>query len=92
MFDKVKQLGDLAKMRSEAQKLQKELEKISETLEKNGWTVSVSGDQKIRYIKKDGEDLKDLTDLINDTMKKVQKESAKKMIEVGGLSSLLGKR
>lgn len=92
MFDKIKQLGDLAKMRSEAQKLQKELEKISETLEKNGWTVSVSGDQKIRYIKKDGEDLRDLTDLINDAMKKVQKESAKKMIEIGGLSSLLGKR
>lgn len=71
--------------------LQKELEKIVETQEKRGWTVSVTGDQKIRYIKKDGEDLNDLVDLINDAMKKVQKESAKKMMEMGGgLSGLLG--
>jgi len=91
MFDKFKQLGELAKMRQKAMALQKELEKIIETLEKNGWQVSVTGDQKIRYIKKDGEDLKDLVDLINEAMKKVQKESAKKMMEMGGgLGGLLG--
>ena len=91
MFDKFKQLGELAKMRQKAMELQKELEKIIETLEKNGWQVSVTGDQKIRYIKKDGEDLKELVDLINEAMKKVQKESAKKMMEMGGgLSGLLG--
>lgn len=78
-------------MRKKAAELQKELEKIVETMEKRGWTVSVSGDQKIRYIKKDGEDMTELTDLINDAMKKVQKESAKKMMEMGGgLSGLLG--
>ncbi len=91
MFDKFKQLGELAKMRQKAMELQRELEKIIETLEKNGWQVSVTGDQKIRYIKKDGEDLKDLVDLINEAMKKVQKESAKKMMEMGGgLGGLLG--
>ena len=91
MFDKFKQLGELNKMRQKANELQKELEKIVETLEKNGWQVSVTGDQKIRYIKKDGEDFKELTDLINDAMKRVQKESAKKMMEMGGgLSGLLG--
>lgn len=91
MFDKFKQLGELNKMRQQANLLQKELEKIIETMEKNGWSVSVTGDQKIRYIKKDGEDLKDLTELINEAMKKVQKESAKKMMEMGGgLSGLLG--
>lgn len=91
MFDKFKQLGELTKMRQKAMALQKELEKIVETLEKRGWSVSVTGDQKIRYIKKDGEDLKELTDLINDAMKKVQKEAAKKMMEMGGgLSGLLG--
>lgn len=78
-------------MRQKANELQKELEKIVETLEKNGWQVSVTGDQKIRYIKKDGEDLKELVDLINNAMKNVQKESAKKMMEMGGgLSGLLG--
>ncbi|MEK7471011.1 MAG: YbaB/EbfC family nucleoid-associated protein [Patescibacteria group bacterium] len=91
MFDKFKQLGQLNEMRKKANELQKELEKIIETLEKRGWTVSVTGDQKIRYIKKDGEDMTELTDLINEAMKKVQKESAKKMMEMGGgLSGLLG--
>lgn len=91
MFDKFKQLGELNKMRQQANALQKELEKIIETIEKNGWSVSVTGDQKIRYIKKDGEDLKVLVDLINEAMKKVQKEAAKKMMEMGGgLSGLLG--
>lgn len=91
MFDKLKQLKELGQMRKKAMELQKELEKLVETLEKNGWQVSVSGDQKIRYIKKDGEDFKELVDLINEAMKKVQKESAKKMMEMGGgLSGLLG--
>jgi len=91
MFDKFKQLGELNKMRQQASALQKELEKITETMEKNGWSVSVTGDQKIRYIKKDDEDMKFLVDLINEAMKKVQKEAAKKMMEMGGgLSGLLG--
>lgn len=91
MFDKFNQLKDLAKMRQKAMELQKELEKIIKTNEKNGWQVSVTGDQKIRYIKKDGEDMKELTDLINNLMKDIQKESAKKMMEMGGgLSGLLG--
>ena len=91
MFDKFKQLGELAKMRQKAMALQKELEKIVETVEKRGWMVSVTGDQKVRYIKKDGEDFSDLVDAINEAMKNVQKESAKKMMEMGGgLSGLLG--
>jgi DNA-binding protein YbaB len=91
MFDKFKQLKELNEMRKKAAELQKELEKIIETLEKRGWTVSVTGDQKIRYIKKDGEDLQELVDLINEAMKKVQKASAKKMMEMGGgLGGLLG--
>lgn len=91
MFDKFNQLKDLAKMRQKAMELQKELEKIIKTVEKNGWQVSLTGDQKIRYIKKDGEDMKELVDLINNAMKDIQKESAKKMMEMGGgLGGLLG--
>ena len=78
-------------MRRQAMVLQKELEKITETVEKGDVTVSVSGDQKVRYIKIDGEERKDITDALNDAMKKVQKEAAKKMMEMGGgLSGLLG--
>ena len=88
MFDKVK---DIANMQRQAKQLQKELEKIIKTVEKHGYTVSVTGDQKIRYIKKGDEDLKELTDLINTAMKDVQKDAAKKMMEMGGgLSGLLG--
>lgn len=88
MFDKFK---NLAEMKRQAGALQKELEKIIKTEEKHGYTVSVTGDQKIRYIKKGEEDMKELTDLINDTMKGVQKDAAKKMMEMGGgLSGLLG--
>ena len=92
MFDKIKQLNELRKMRGQAMELQKELEKIVETMEKNGWTVSVSGDQKVRYIKKGEDDFSELVEAINEAMKNVQKESAKKMMEMGGgLSGLLGK-
>lgn len=88
MFDKVK---ELANMQRKAKELQKELEKIIKTEEKHGYTVSVTGDQKIRYIKKGDEDLKELTELINGAMKSVQKDAAKKMMDMGGgLGGLLG--
>lgn len=88
MFDKFK---NMANMKREAEELQKELQKIIKTEEKHGYIVSVTGDQKIRYIKKDGEDMKELVDLINDAMKNVQKDAAKKMMEMGGgLGGLLG--
>lgn len=92
MFDKIKQLNELRKMRSQALVLQKELEKIRESEERNGMKVVVTGDQKVAYIEINGEERKDLVELINSAMKKVQKEAAKKMMEMGGgLSGLLGK-
>jgi len=92
MFDKLKQLNELRKMRSQAMELQKELEKIKESAEKGGMRVVVTGDQKVSYIEIDGQERADLVDLINEAMKKVQKEAAKKMLEMGGgLSGILGK-
>jgi len=92
MFDKFKQINELRKMRSQAMVLQKELEKIRESEERNGMKVVVTGDQKISYIEINGEERKDLVELINSAMKKVQKEAAKKMLEMGGgLGGLLGK-
>ena len=92
MFDKLKQLNELRKMRSQAMELQKELEKIKESAEKGAMRVVVTGDQKVSYIEIDGQERSDLVDLINEAMKKVQKEAAKKMLEMGGgLSGLLGK-
>ena len=54
MFDKIKQLNELRKMRSQAMELQKELEKIRESEERNGMKVVVSGDQKVQYIQLNG--------------------------------------
>jgi len=91
-FDKVKQLGELNKMRQQAKDLQKELEQITETLSAGDVEVKVTGDQKLAYIKVDGEERQDIVDAINKAMKKVQKRAAKKMLEMGGgLSGLLGK-
>jgi DNA-binding protein YbaB len=91
-FDKVKQLGDLNKMRQQAKALQKELEQITESLSVKGIKVKVTGDQKLVYMRVDGEERQDIVDAINKAMKKVQKKAAKKMLEMGGgLSGLLGK-
>jgi DNA-binding protein YbaB len=91
-FDKVKQLGELNKMRQQAKALQNELEQITETLSAGDIEVKVTGDQKLVYIKVDGEERQDIVDAINKAMKKVQKKAAKKMLEMGGgLSGLLGK-
>ncbi|MGB6838965.1 MAG: YbaB/EbfC family nucleoid-associated protein [Microgenomates group bacterium] len=91
-FDKFKQLGELNKMRQQAKALQKELEKITESVEDGDIEVKVSGDQKVVYMKVDGEERQDIVDTINKAMKKVQKKAAKKMMEMGGgLSGLLGK-
>jgi DNA-binding protein YbaB len=90
-FDKIKQLNDLRKMRSQAQVLQKELEKVKETVEDDDVQVTVTGDQKIVSLKIDGEERKDIVDTVNKAMKEVQKKAAKKMMEMGGgLSGLLG--
>ncbi len=91
-FDKIKQLGELNKMRQQAKTLQKELEQITETLSAGDIEVKVTGDQKVVYMKVDGEERQDIVDAINKAMKKVQKKAAKKMLEMGGgLSGLLGK-
>lgn len=92
VFDKVKQLGDLNKMRQQAKALQKELEQITESLSVRGIKVKVTGDQKLVYMEIDGEERQDIVDATNKAMKKVQKKAAKKMLEMGGgLSGLLGK-
>ena len=91
MFDKIRQGQELLKLRSQAKTLQKELEKIIETVEKRDIKVRVRGDQKIDYIEIAGEERKDILEVINEAMKKVQKKSARKMLEMGGgLSGLLG--
>lgn len=88
-FDKLGQLNELRKMRSQALEMQKKLKTITHTLKKGKYTVKTTGDQKVEYIEIDGEAQPDLVKAINESLDQVQKDSAKKMVEEGGLSSLL---
>ena len=83
------QLNELRKMRSQALEMQKKLKQITYTLKKGKWTIKVTGDQKIEYIEMDGEPQPELVKAINEALDKVQKDSAKKMMEEGGLQGLL---
>lgn len=88
-LDQIGQLNELRKMRSQALEMQKKLKLITYTLLKGKWMVKVTGDQKVEYIEMDGEAQPELVKAINEALDKVQKDSAKKMMEEGGLSGLL---
>ena len=91
MFDKVKQLNELRKMRSEALNLQKQLKEITETANERNVKVVVSADQKVISVKIDDEEQHAVVDALNKAFKEVQKKAAKKMMEMGGgLGGLLG--
>lgn len=71
--------------------LKKKLEEISHSEEKDGNKVVVNGAQEVVKLEIDGQDRRDVVELINKAYKEIQKESAKKMMEEGGgLSGLLG--
>ncbi len=88
-FDQLGELSELRKMRSSAMEMQKKMKLITYTATKDKNSVKVTGDQKIEYMEVDGESRPELVKLINGALDAVQKESAKKMMEEGGLSSLL---
>ena len=84
MFEKVKELNKSKQVQS---KLRKQMEDIFSTVEKGGVTVVVRGDKKIQRIEIDGENQKDLKDLINsafsDVDKKVEKQLRGQMKDLG---------
>ncbi|RJQ24820.1 YbaB/EbfC family DNA-binding protein [Candidatus Parcubacteria bacterium] len=92
MFNPLKGVGDLKKLRDEAMKLQQELKKIEVTSEKNDISVVVTGDMKVKSIKMDGEEMFDLKEIINKALEESQKKAASKMQQMGGgIQNLLGK-
>ena len=91
VFDKIKQGQQLLKMRQQAMELKRELEKIEHVEENGSLKVKINGAQEVTYIEIDGQAREDLVKLINSATKAIQKEAAKKMMEMGGgLSGLLG--
>lgn len=88
-FDQLGQLNELRKMRGQAMEMQKKLKAITHTHQKGEWSIKVTGDQKLEYAEKNGEPQPELVKAVNEALDAVQKESAKKMMEEGGLSNLL---
>ncbi|HOR02039.1 MAG TPA: hypothetical protein PKZ92_02160 [Candidatus Woesebacteria bacterium] len=79
---------DKAKMLAQAYKLKKAIETEVVEVEENGIKVSVSGDQRIKFLSINGMENKVLVDTINKAMKKSQETAAKRMKEMGGLEGL----
>lgn len=81
MFDK-------AKMMAQAFKLKKAIEAEVVEIEENGIKVTVSGDQRVKFLSVNGMENKVLVEAINKAMKKSQENAAKRMKEMGGLEGL----
>jgi DNA-binding protein YbaB len=85
MFDNLKQIGDLKKMRDQAMEVQKKLAGIKITVEHKGVTVVLTADQKVVSISGD-QDFNKITDAINEALKQSQKVAAEEMKPMmGGL-------
>jgi DNA-binding protein YbaB len=69
MFDKVKQGKQLLELRSQAKQMQRELADVTNSQKRGDYSVKVSADQKVIYIKKGDERLEDLEKAINEAFK-----------------------
>ncbi len=67
------------KLKKAQSAMQKELSQVFSTIEKKGYKVVVRGDKRIETIEIDGDENKELRDIINDALKDVQKKSEKKL-------------
>lgn len=76
MLDKLKDMNKLRKAQAE---IKKELEQIFVKIDKGDYSILVRGDKKVEKLSIDGEEAKELKDLINDAMKEVDKKAEKQM-------------
>lgn len=83
LFDNLKQLGDLKKMRDQAMEVQKRLAQIKITVEHKGITVVMTGDQKVQSISGEMEPGK-VTEAVNEALKQSQKVAADEMKSLMG--------
>jgi DNA-binding protein YbaB len=91
MFNQLKQLGDLKKMRDQAMQLQRELASEEITHEEGNLKIVMTGDRKVKEIIIDGESDNRLVNALNKAIEKSQQIAAKKLQGMsGGLGGLLG--
>jgi hypothetical protein len=90
MFDKVKQLAQLKKMRDQAMAIQKQLAAEEIELTEDNVHIVITGDQKFKLLEIDGLTNERVVEMINKAIKKSQEVAAKKLAEMsGGLSGML---
>lgn len=91
MFNPLKQLGDIKKMRDQAMEIQRQLSQEMIEVNKNGVRVVISGDQRIQTLESNGHSDEDIKEAINEAIKKSQEVAARKLSQMsGGLGGLLG--
>lgn len=91
MFNPMKQLGDIKKMRDQAMAIQRELQAEEISVSKKGVDIVISGDQKLKSLKTNGKSDDDIKEAVNEAVKKSQEVAAKKLQSMsGGLGGLLG--
>ena len=91
MFDKLKQLGELKKMRDQAMQIQRQLAQETVVVEENNIKIVMTGDQKIQTVEIDGVSQPKLVEVLNKAIKRSQEVAARKLQEMGGgLGGLLG--
>ena len=90
MFDKIKQLAQLKKMRDQAMAIQKQLAAEEIEINEENLLIVITGDQKLKLLEIDGLTNERVVEMINKAIKKSQEVAAKKLAEMsGGLSGIL---
>ena len=84
VFDKLKQLGDLKKLRSQALAMQRALRDERVEVEEDGVRVVITGDQRIEEFSIQGSENKTVVEVLNKAIKKSQELAAKKLQEISG--------
>jgi len=84
MFDKLKQLGELKKMRDQAMQLKQQLAAQEVVVEEGNIAVVIRGDQVVKSVTIGGEEQHRLVDVLNKAIKKSQQQAAQKLQEMGG--------
>lgn len=93
IFDNLKQLGDLKKMRDQAMEIQKKLAQIKITVEHQGVTVVMTADQKVVSItgpsNTSGQvEYEKVTHAVNEALKQSQKVAAEEIRPMMGGTGL----
>ena len=106
MFDKLSQIGEMMKARSEAKRIQSEIQKLTAEYSNGGITVVARGDMTIEKIAVTPEAYDEvkagkparfetmLLNVVNGSLKKVKEvpqAEMMKMMQAGGMGGLFGK-